>query len=93
VYKNHNLTLKARRTDIDGTKLCPLALDMAPHTGKIIKNHLVVFERGENLLQNSYIVTLCILDPVNENRLLSTLTLSLPEKANFSKIQNIQALE
>jgi len=46
------LTLKVRGTDIDGTKLCSLARDLAPLTGKIIKNCLRVFERGENLLQN-----------------------------------------
>jgi len=32
-------------------KLCYLALNVAPRTGKIIKNHLDDFERGENLLQ------------------------------------------
>jgi len=34
-----------------------LAAAVAPHIGKIIKNGLCVFERGENLLQNT---TLCI---------------------------------
>jgi len=29
-----------------------LATAVAPHTGKIIKNDLSVFERGQNLLQN-----------------------------------------
>jgi len=29
----------------------------APHTGKIVKNGLRVFERGEDLLQND--ITLC----------------------------------
>jgi len=29
------------------------AAAVAPRTGKIIKNNLCVFERGENLLQNS----------------------------------------
>jgi len=29
-----------------------LAADVAPRTGKIIKNGLHVFERAENLLQN-----------------------------------------
>jgi len=33
-------------------KLCSLPLDVAPLTGKIIKNRLDVLERGENLLQN-----------------------------------------
>jgi len=28
---------------------------MTPHTGKIVKNSLRVFERGENLLQNGNI--------------------------------------
>jgi len=35
----------------------PLAAAVAPHKGKIIKNGLGVFERGENLLQNG---TLCL---------------------------------
>jgi len=29
-----------------------LALDVAPRTGKIIKNDVSVIERGENFLQN-----------------------------------------
>jgi len=35
-----------------------LAATVAPRTGKIIKNGLGVFERGENLLQNG--TTICI---------------------------------
>jgi len=31
-----------------------LAAPVAPHAGKIIKNSLRVFERGENLLENVY---------------------------------------
>jgi len=46
------LTLKVRRTAIDWMKPCTLALDVASLTGKIIKNHLNVFERGKYLLQN-----------------------------------------
>jgi len=41
-----------RGTDIDGTKLYSLALDVAPLTTEIIKNSLNFLERGENLLQN-----------------------------------------
>jgi len=33
-----------------------LAAAVAPHTGKIIKDGLRVFERREHLLQNSYTV-------------------------------------
>jgi len=33
-------------------KLGSLAEDVAPRTGKIIKNQLSVFETGENLLQS-----------------------------------------
>jgi len=40
-----------RRTSIEGVKLCSLSLDVAPLTGKIIKNRLNVFEREENLLK------------------------------------------
>jgi len=43
------LTLKVRRSHAHGMKRCSLALDVALHTGKIIKNCLNVFER-ENLL-------------------------------------------
>jgi len=46
------LTLKTQITAIEGVKPCSLALDAAPLTGKIIKNRLSVFERGDNLLQN-----------------------------------------
>jgi len=41
------LTLKGRRFFV-----FTYSLDVAPLTGKIIKNHLRVFERGGNLLQN-----------------------------------------
>jgi len=37
-------------------------MGIAPLTGKILKNRLSVFERGENLLQNGKYITLCILD-------------------------------
>jgi len=33
------------------TPTLPVA-DVAPRVGKIIKNYLIVFERGEDLLQN-----------------------------------------
>jgi len=33
---------------------------VAPHTGKIIKNSLSIFERGENLLQNGILYFLLI---------------------------------
>jgi len=36
-------------------KLTLLAAAVAPHTGKIIKNGLRVFERGETLLQNGIV--------------------------------------
>jgi len=51
-------TLKVRRTYIYGLKLCSLALDVTPLTGKIIKKLL---ERGEKFAIKWYI-TLCILD-------------------------------
>jgi len=35
-----------------------LAALVAPHTGKIIKNGLHFFERGENLLQNGILLYL-----------------------------------
>jgi len=41
-----------RKTTIQAVRLCSLAMDMAPLTGKIIKHRLRAFEREENLLQN-----------------------------------------
>jgi len=49
------LTLKVRRVTKEGMRLCSFSLDVAPLTGQIIKNRLNVYERGENLLQNSII--------------------------------------
>jgi len=37
-----------------------LAAAVVPRKGKIIKNGLHVFERGENLLQNGILTTFCI---------------------------------
>jgi len=49
------LTLKVRRVTKEGMRMYSFALDVAPLTGQIIKNRLNVYERGENLLQNSII--------------------------------------
>jgi len=45
------LTLKVQRTAIKGMP-CSLTLDVAPLTGKIIKNRLNIVEREKTLLQN-----------------------------------------
>jgi len=52
------LTLKVPMSDIPDMTLTSLAVAVAPRTGKIIKNGRRIFERGENLLQNSILHSL-----------------------------------
>jgi len=52
------LTLKVRRTAIEGMKPCSLALDVAPLPGKIIKNRLAMFLQEEKICYKMVCYTL-----------------------------------
>jgi len=60
---------------------CGASAVVAPRTGKIVKNDLRVFERGENLLHNG---TLC-LDSVNHQKLRLKVRIYADEKPTILK--------
>jgi len=54
---------------------------VAPRTGKIIKNDLRLFERGENLIQNG--ISFCV-KPIARNR-VAKVEFTQRRKTDFSK--------
>jgi len=58
--QNHG-TLKGRRATLKAVKLYSLELDIAPLTGRIIKNRLPCF-RKRRIFATKWYVTLCIFD-------------------------------